>query len=157
MERLTEILFRLDKTMVEAAGGTLLWAVLVPGPDWIRIQMVRWIRIWIRIGIPDPDLNPEPCRLKQSPIKEKNEIHVLKRSVMIWRLLLELNVLYSVLRNHIRYWLFDRKKSLVLIRTRSGLSNSLDHDLDSKCLDPNADSVNPEPRHWFWTISLGIL
>ncbi len=46
-------------------------------------------------------------------------------------------------------------KALVLIRIRirSGLSNSLVPDLDSKYLDPDTDSVNPEPGHWFFNHS----
>ena len=47
-------------------------------------------------------------------------------------------------------------KTLVRIRTRSGLSNRLDPDPDSKCLALDPDTVNPEPRHWLWTIALDI-
>ncbi len=52
-------------------------------------------------------------------------------------------------------------KTLVRIRIRSGLINSLDLVSDSaKCLDPDPDpdpdSVNPDPQPWFLR-SLGVM
>ncbi len=120
-------------------------SVLDPDPDlyWIRIQLGQWIQI--------------QRQAKIVPQKRKKWRSFMYEELSVgfsW----SLNVLFRGLRRHIWCFLWKKfsfvifseilsVKTLVLIRIRI---NSLDPHSDSaKCLDPDPDSVNPDPQPWF--------